>query len=489
MESILASTMVVAAEGAPLGASKPWKTYQAEEAATNGAVVGPSRKYLTPEAEASTRRFVQLAKKGDGIDFRVREAANALVLRFCIPDGPAGEGMDATLSLEINGRFVKKLELTSRYAWIYGDFPWSNHPSAGKAHHFWDECHTRIPAVGKGDVVRLVVDKGDAAEYYGVDFIELEQVAPPLERPENSLSITDYGSLPECIAAAKAQGKVVWVPAGEHRIEGERIAVGGVRVQGAGIWHSRLTGRPMFEGTGEAVRFSDLALFGEIGHRDDESPDNAFNGNLGDGSVFSNLWIEHLKCGFWTKYGTKNMLVENSRIRNLMADGINFCDGTSFSTVSNCHFRNTGDDAMASWSPTGEWSSGKPCVGNAFVNNTVQLPWLANGIAIYGGTDHLIANNEIRETVFSGGGILVSSNFGAVPMAGKIRVENNRIHGAGGDSHIGETVGGLWLHAADSDVEAEIVIDGLEITDSAGSNITFHGKHGFRKVKMNDIRQ
>ncbi len=493
MKSVLAASLATATGCAAdydpaVGASKAWRNYPAEEAHTNGKVLEPSRKYLTPQAEALGRSFVRLDELGEFVEFEVANSANALVMRFCIPDGPEGEGTNATLSLEINGDAVKKLELTSRYAWIYGDFPWSNHPSAGKDHHFWDEHRTFIPQVNPGDRIRLIRGKCDEAEYYMVDFIELEQVSPPLARPANSLSIKDFGTFPECIEAAKAQDKVVWIPQGEHRLEGERIRVGGVRVQGAGMWHSTLTGSPMFEGTGEPVKFSDLALFGEIGHRDDESPDNAFNGNLGDGSVFSNLWIEHLKCGFWTKHGTKNMLLENSRIRNLMADGLNFCDGTSHSTVRNCHLRNTGDDALASWSPSGEWSSRQPCIQNSFINNSIELPWLANGIAIYGGKDHVIANNEIRETVFSGGGILISSNFKAVPMVGKIRVENNRILGAGGDSHIGEVVGGLWLHAADSDVMAEIFIDGLEIKDSAGASITFHGKYDFRKIQMNNIR-
>ncbi|MDF7824125.1 glycosyl hydrolase family 28-related protein [Pontiellaceae bacterium B12227] len=492
MESVMAATLAATTGCATaeqrLGASKAWKNYPAEEAHTNGKVLEPSRTYLTPQAEALGRSCVRLDELDEYIEFQVEDSANALVMRFCIPDGLDGEGTNATLSLEINGNFVKKLELTSRYAWIYGDFPWSNHPSAGKDHHFWDECRTFVPQVKPGDRIRLVRGEGDDAEYYLIDFIELEQVAPPLARPENSLSINDFSCLLECIEAAKTQDKVVWIPPGQHRHEGDRIQVGGVHVQGAGMWHSSLTGTPMFEGTGEAVHFSDLALFGEIGHRDDESPDNAFNGNLGDGSVFSNLWIEHLKCGFWTKHGTKNMLLENSRIRNLMADGLNFCDGTSYSTVRNCHFRNTGDDALASWSPSGEWSSGKPCINNSFIGNSIELPWLANGIAIYGGKDHVIASNEIHETVFSGGGILISSNFKAVSMAGKIRVENNRIHGAGGDSHIGERVGGLWLHAADSDVGAEILIDGLEITESAGANITFHGKYGFRKIEMKNIR-
>lgn len=501
METLLTATLASATTQAAedtIGADLGWKHYPAEQAHFKGTKLGPSRKYLTPEAEAVGRSCVKLQHKQEYVEFKVEAPADALVVRFCIPDDPEGNGLDATLSMEINGLFVEKLNLTSRYSWIYGDFPWSNHPSAGKDHHFWDEYQMRIPAVNPGDTIRLVIGEGDDADFYLVDFIELELVPPPLEQPDNSLSISDYidksstadvrAALVKCIESAKKQNKTIWIPAGEYQLEGDRISLGGVQLQGAGMWHTRLTGRPMFEGTGERIRVSDLALFGEIAHRDDESPDNAFNGNLGDESVFSNLWVEHLKCGFWTTQGTSNMLLENSRIRNLMADGLNFCDGTSYSTVRNCHFRNTGDDALASWSPSGEWSSGTPCVQNSFIGNTIELPWLANGIAVYGGRDHLISGNDIRGTVFSGGGILVSSNFEAIPFAGTIKVERNRIQGAGGDSHLGEIVGGIFFHAAHSDVEAEVVVEDLEVSDSSSGAVTFHGKYGFKNVKLKNIR-
>lgn len=472
------------------GARLDWCAYPAEEGKTNAKVLGPSREYGTFEAEAVGRKYVRLSLEGDYVDVGVLEAGNGMVLRYCIPDAPDGGGLDATLSLYINGCFEKKLNLTSRYAWHYGDYPWTNHPSAGIAHHFFDEINTFIPSVSRGDVIRLQKDADDAAEFYLIDFVELEKVGPPRTQPEKSLSINDFSSLEKCISAAKKEGLTVWIPPGEHRLDGGRIHAGGITVQGAGMWYSRLTGTtPMFEGTGEPIKFSDLAIFGEIAHRDNEASDNAFNGNLGDGSVFSDLWIEHMKCGFWTTHGTLRLTLRNSRIRNVMADGLNFCDGTSYSSVENCHLRNTGDDALASWSPTGEWSSKKPCVGNRFLNNTIEQPWLANGIAVYGGADHVISGNHIRDTVISGAGIHISSGFEAVPMSGTIRVENNRIEGAGGDAYIGETVGAVWLYAKDSDVDAAICIDGLRLIDSAEASITFHGKHHFSQVAFANIRQ
>lgn len=483
-----------------VGASTPWVRHEAELGIGNAATIGPSRQYLTPESEASGRSFVRLDAEGQHVEFKAGQAANSIVIRHCIPDAPEGGGAEATLSLYVNERFVRKLRLSSRFAWIYGDFPWSNDPKQGKAHHFFDESHALIPDIAAGDVIRLQKDAGDDAAYYLLDFVELEQAAGPLPRPPESLSLADFGVAPgdgkdasgaliSCIETAKAQGKTVWIPEGEFRLDGPRIKVGGVRVQGAGIWHSKLTGKTaMFEGTGEAVEFSDLAIFGEVHRRVDELPENAFDGNFGKGSVFRNLWIEHLKCGFWTRHGTSHMRVERCRIRNVMADGLNFCDGTSDSVVEQCHLRNTGDDALATWSPSGEWSSKTLCQRNRFLHNTIESPWLANCIAIYGGADHQVAGNLLLGTVFSGGGVLVSSGFDALPFAGSIRIENNTIRDAGGDCYIGEPVGALWIHAKQSDIEATIAISDLRIEGGPESGITLHGPKAVSDLELHDVR-
>lgn len=481
-----------------IGAVRPWVTYEAEEATTNGSIHGPSRQSLTIESEASGRKFVRLTSVGQYVEFAAMQAGNAIVVRYSVPDAPSGGGIDATLSLYIDGKMEKKLPLTSRYSWIYGDFPWSNDPAKGKPHHFYDEAHAIIREVKPGQIVRLQKDASDQASEYIIDCIELEKIDLPLQRPAGSLSLMEFGALPNdgsdassallrALEAARVRGKTLWIPEGEFRLAGPRIKLGDVRVQGAGMWYSKFTGKSaMFEGTGNPVTVSDLAIFGEIDRRVDDTPDNAFHGNFGKGSVFSRLWIEHLKCGFWTTHGTERMRVEGCRIRNVMADGLNFCDGTSDSTVENCHLRNTGDDALATWSTTQGSPSRKPCVRNSFLNNTIESPWLANGIALYGGRDHLVARNLMVGTVFSGAGILVSSGFNTVPFRGTIRIEDNLIKDAGGDCYIGENVGGFWVHAKDTDIDALISISRLRIEGGPASGLTIHGPKAARRIELRD---
>ncbi len=481
------------------GATVPWTRYEAERARSNVQATEPSRAYLTPESEAAGRRLVRLEKAGDYLEFDATHRAEGLVLRYSLPDSEDGQGINATLSLYLNGQFVRKLSLTSRYAWSYGDFPWSNQPAAGRGHHFFDECQAVLPAVAPGDVIRLQVDADDTAGYYLIDFVELEPVPAPLPQPTNSLSIVEFGATPDdegddaaaferCLNAAKDQGKIAWIPAGTFILNGSFKGLGGVEVRGAGMWHARLTGSaPMFYGYGERFAISDLAIFGQVAHRNDMSPDNAFNGNLGDGSTITRVWIEHMKCGIWSNHGTKNLRVSGCRIRNTMADGVNLCDGTTDSVVEQSHLRNTGDDALATWSPSGDWSSKQICERNRFLFNTIENPWHANGLGVYGGRDHEVRGNLVVDTVQSGGGLLISSGHGAIPLAGTILVENNRFIRSGGDCYVDGKNGGLWIHAHDSDIEAKIVVRQLEILDSAHAGITLHGPRSVRDLTFENV--
>lgn len=473
----------------------PWRRYEAEDASTNATVSLFSRTYLTPEAESSGRRHVRLEKTGDRVEFTIHSAGDGLVVRYCIPDSPAGGGLAASLGVFVNGERQAKIPLTSRHAWNYGDFPWPDDPSLGRAHHFFDETNLRLPPLKAGDRLELRKEADDKADYVLVDFVELEPVPAPLPQPMGSLSLRDFGATPgdgrddaaalrALLETASREGRTAWIPEGVFELNGERIPLPRVKIQGAGMWHSRLGGsRPMFAGTGQSVEISDLGIFGDTNVRNDASPDNAFHGNLGDGSVFQNLWIEHLKCGFWTTRGTKNLRLERSRLRNLMADGVNFCNGTSHSTVRECHVRNCGDDGLATWSPR-EGDSRVPGVGNRFLGNLVELQWHANGIAIYGGADHLVEGNTVIGTVFSGGGLHVSSAFHCVPYSGPVRLVNNEIRDAGGDCYIGQRIGAVWIHGKDSEIQTPVIIENLHVIDPQGPALSIHGPAKVADVQL-----
>ena len=106
------------------------------------------------------------------------------------------------------------------------------------------------------------------------------------------------------------------------------------------------------------------------------------------------------------------------RIRNTYADGINFSNGTRNSRVFNSSFRTTGDDSLAVWAnPYVKDQAVDIAHDNHFVNNTIQLPWRANGIAIYGGYNNSIENNLVYDTM-NYPGIMLATDHSPLPFCG-----------------------------------------------------------------------
>lgn len=426
------------------GATLPFLTYLAAFAQTSGMLLGPSRHVGDISNEACGRRAVQLDAQGQSITFISREAANSIVVRYSIPDRT-----DATLSLYIDGKFRQKLSLTSRYSHTYGGFhiPYSKDPAAGKPMHFFDECRALCGEIPAGARVTLQKDADDQASFYVVDLIDLEQVGAPLAQPAGSLSAADFGAkgdgvsddswpLQECLNASAANNKAAWIGPGTYRLTAP-LVIPPVTLKGAGIWHTTLrqvndTGIFNMNVGGGACHLSDFSMLGEVLNRVDSTQDNALNRHAGNGSTLTNVWIEHTKCGWWvgaheSPHPTENLTISRCRFRNLYADGVNFCNGSSHSTITQCHFRNTGDDAMASWAPkrTGVNS------GNLFSFNTVQAPWRANCAAIYGGKDNRIEDNLFEDTS-NYPGILIGREFNCHPFAGRTIVQRNTLRRCGG---------------------------------------------------------
>ena len=53
------------------------------------------------------------------------------------------------------GSWLKQIPLTSRYSWLYGKYPFTNDPTAGKPRNFYDEFRLKDLTIAKGDVIRL----------------------------------------------------------------------------------------------------------------------------------------------------------------------------------------------------------------------------------------------------------------------------------------------------------------------------------------------
>ena len=420
------------------GAKMPYTTHEAENATIeNGATIQQSTDMESTAVEATNQTYVELPKKDAAVTFNVTEPANALNVRYTIPDGASGQ-----LDVQVNGSSVGNLDLSSHSAWQYlkGDHEYDQVVDGSSARFRFDETRLLLKDIQlkSGDKISLVKKKDDNVPY-GIDFIELEQAPAPVAQGENSISIVDKGAsanddsddtaaLLAAVEEAKASGKSVYIPEGRFNFDKQvNIEADNLKISGAGVWHTQLHftsdkrygGGIVFGHNSNGIELSNLYMDSNLTSRYNEDAQyKAISGTLGKDSKIHDIWVQHFEVGMWIgdydqtgnmKY-TDGLVVENARIRNNLADGINFAQGTKNSTVKNSNIRGNGDDGLAIWSSISNGTNAAAEENNKFLNNTIELGWRAAGIGIFGGKGHEISGNLIKD-VFAGAGIRVNTVF------------------------------------------------------------------------------
>jgi hypothetical protein len=512
---------LVAGRGAQLGSVEQ----EAENSTTNGTILPFDTSAYTLSGEASGRQAVMLAP-GQYVAFTLARRANALTVRYAIPDAPTGGGIEAplTVSVEQNGRRTSQsqtITLTSKYSYLYNQYPFTNDPAAGLLHPDWwiTECGcvpaatTPPPTISKpfrpmhfydeqrvllhntyaaGDAVRLTMPTSSNAAWTVIDLVDFQHVAGPAPQPEESVSVDQFGADPRgvrdsasafdlAIQAAKASERTVYIPAGTFQVS-RHIIVDDVTVEGSGSWWSIVKGHQVtltspapdgsvhigvgFYGKYAAgggshdVELSNFAIDGDVRERIDTDQVNGIGGALND-STIDGLYVHHTKVGIWLDGPMNNVTVKNTVITDQIADGINFHQGVTSSRAVNSLIRNTGDDGIAMWSQAVVGRPGIENANNVFAHNTVQNPLLANGIAIYGGRDNTVSNNIVADPVREGSGLHAGSRFDSTPFVGYLRFTDNTTVRAGSlelNWKIG--LGAIWLFALEGSLASEIEITG-----------------------------
>jgi hypothetical protein len=425
------------------GANVPWTTYDyAAGNMTNGGgatIIGPPAQLSsinatltdTIQMEASGGQAVELTGTGQYAELTAQAPANSIVVRYCVPDTAAGGGTNYTISLYTNGVFVQKLPVTSQYTWLYGAYPFSNTPSDGSPRNFFDEVHLNGLTINAGDTVSIQENADDTAAFYVIDLVDLENVAAPLTAPANPLDVTGApynadtngvidatATLQSCINAAAGAGETVWMPPGNYLITGTITLPNNAKVQGAGMWYTTLIGSPSLyntsssrrvrvNGNGNNIQISDFAITGFLNYRNDGEANDGLGGTYGTSSTISRIWVTHTKTGIWLE-NANGLVIDSCRLRNTTADGINLNTGMRGTIVTNCTTRSTGDDCFAIWPESGGY---KYVIGlNVFTHCTGQLPFLANGGAIYGAVSNTIEDCAFTDIPY-GCGIYIAGTF------------------------------------------------------------------------------
>jgi len=501
------------------GAVVPFVTIEAEGNPTSGTTIGltnpPTSTTWTPELEASGRAFVQLNNPGDYVEFTNVVAANTIVIRHSIPDAPNGGGLAASLSLYVNGSKRQTLIVTSTNNWLYqvdgvdaSENGQTNYPGGGPAHVFWDESRYFITnGVLAGDTIRLQKDAADTAAYYRVDLIDLEMAPPPLSPPVAGtyLNVTNYGAngadnlddttaIKNCLTAAKALGRIVWMPPGTF-YQNASITVDGVTVQGAGMWHTSLiqtqNGTRNLAVTGNAPKVQDLFI-----------ANSATTSRTSGGYAFSlvtpctnwvvqNVWITHTSVGLWMSGGEAGT-IRGCRVRLTYADAININKGASRCLIEHNHVRGAGDDGIAILADS---SVAYPSTNNVIRYNTVVANWWGHNCNLSGGYGHVIENNYLADNSHSGCfTINLNSAYPHYPLTGGVVQRNTILRG--GSNFVGQKRGAIWTTASGASITNTIIRDnlilgslfpGIHLTGSRDQSITFErnvvdapGAEGFR---------
>jgi hypothetical protein len=513
------------------GAIVPFVEYEAESASnkTNGKIIHMTTTdtpIITPEMEASGRAYVDLVKQGNYLELKPVKDANTIVIRFSTPDAPSGGGANATLGLYVNNVKRQTLVLNSKHAWLYGskdvkpaastvkkengpaDEKWqygrqdingqSNDPAAGAPHVYWDEARFFISQpVKKGDKLKLQRDVTDTASFYRIDLVDLEQVAKPLDPPATGtyLSITDFGAtgndttddteaIAACIAEAKKQNKIIWMPAGTF-YQSKRFLLDGVKLKGAGMWYTNLiatvegtnwAGNAGFQLKGNGAGVADLYAESDA-HTRRSTGGKFFSGNPENWEV-KNVWLQYGLCGFWMS-GATNGVVSNCRVKSTYADAININDGSRNVLVINNHIRGVGDDGIAVLS---QIKRPELTTGITVRRNTVTANWWGHNIDLAGGRDHLIDSNYMADNAVSG--CFTINLPAAYPMypTTQSTISYNLIERGGGDRHGLQKRGAVWLYAGSTSIDSVMfahntilhsIFRGIHLTGSQEQNMVF----------------
>ncbi|MEH0844899.1 glycosyl hydrolase family 28-related protein [Micromonospora sp. CPCC 205711] len=529
------------------GADVSFAEQEAEHAATTGAVIGPDRTAYTLASEASGRRAVRLTP-GQYVEFTLPEAANAITVRYSIPDSATGGGITAPLHVSMNHGRARTMTLTSAYAWLYNQYPFSNDPRQGllhpnwwitecscvpadttpapaidtpfRPHHFYDEQRLLLGRTYRaGDTVRLTAPVGSAAAWTVIDLLDSQLVGPPHVVPV-AANVLAFGADPtgrrdsadafdRAISFARRTHLTVYLPPGTYQVN-RHIVVDDVTIEGAGNWWTIVKGREValdspapdgsvhtgvgFYGRDAAaggshdVHLSGFAIEGDVRERIDTDQVNGIGGALNRSTV-DGLYLHHTKVGMWFDGPMTGLRVTNNVIVDQIADGLNFHTGVTDSIVRNNVVRNTGDDGLAMWSEK------TANARNTVDHNTVQSPVLANGIAIYGGTDNTVSHNLVADPVREGSAIQVGSRFGAEPFTGRLRItENTTVRAGTYELNWKIGLGAIWFYALDGTIDADIEVAGDHYLDNTYNAIMLvsdwpvKDRYAITNVHFRDIR-
>jgi uncharacterized repeat protein (TIGR01451 family) len=517
------------------GAALPYTRYEADGGTlAGGATVKATTNFDVTKvsAQASNQSYVELSSSGSSVQWTVgQNNVSGVTMRFTLPDSADGMGQAGSVTFAVTRSGVttsQTINLTSYFAWQYflpgepGDVPgaaptWSNGVPSNLAAFAFDEVHWLLSApMNAGDTMKITSNGGPVV---GVDFVETEAVPAAIGKPAGAVSVTDFGASSGAsdnlaafnsavTAALASSSKTLYIPAGTFKLSSMWVVQGStpitaLTITGAGMWYTNLqfTNSQAFGGgvsfkmaqTGK-MDFSNVYLNSNLRSRyNQQAVYKCFMDEFGTGSRIHDIWEEHFECGFWVgdyhhtpAWAASDLVISNSRIRNNLADGVNFCQGTSNSRVENCSIRNNGDDGLAVW-PDATMAAPMG-VNNTFTHNTIEFIWRSAGIAIYGGSGHQATFNTITDG-FMSAGIRMNGTFPGYHFENNtgITISDTTITNCGSsfDVFTGE-LGAINLEASAGQTIKNLTFRNVDIVNAQKDGFQMGESGGFQNIQFID---
>ncbi|MDD6357105.1 MAG: right-handed parallel beta-helix repeat-containing protein [Bacteroidales bacterium] len=422
--------------------NRPWLRYEAEtgKCQTNATVLPASTANANIQSEATNQVAVNLVNKGDYVEWTNEKAANAMTIRFSLPDNAtssiAGTGTTGNVGLYVNGQKVSVYQATrtttginesdnilldSYWAWQYftGRVNVAYETKSGSVLRMrFDEVILRTKNEIPAGATFKLVKEDENSNPYTIDFVELEQAQPVAFESivgEKVKYTGDGGDLQTFVN--DNVGKTVYLPEGKYNVPVRLAIPANTTLQGAGIFFTEVFFSAPFDASNynkrgltsnsSNVKVDGMYLNGTQNQRyfdrnQNKGPGKGFNGSFGSNSVISNVLVQHFECGAWLE-GAKSLLMQHVRIRNNYADGTNIASASKDCTMEFMSYRNNGDDDMASWSRAGLAQN------LTFRYNVSECNWRASGIGIFGGKGHQVHHCLVTDPIE--GGIRIDAQY------------------------------------------------------------------------------
>ena len=259
------------------GAELPYTRYEAEEGiGFSGAVLKnlrecdgekeekrESAKLESDAMEASNQAYVALPKKDSEIRFTMTKPADAVDIRYTVPENKKAE---VEILFQKKGEnhweSLQTVQLDGSRAWQYirENKAYDTKVSGAHTRFRFDETHFLLKKntgervhLEEGDVL-AIRNKEDGNPSTGIDFIEMEEAGEVKERLENSISVTDnpYNAkandgkddsqaFEDALKQAVREKKELYIPEGQFDFD-RRLVFDAreVKISGAGIWYTKL---------------------------------------------------------------------------------------------------------------------------------------------------------------------------------------------------------------------------------------------------------